>query len=299
MAWTGSAQLRRDPDDTLRLKIERPHLVFASGEEAEVELEFNLLTEEPQVLATRLEVELRHTRAAEGLSEHERLDVPTNAANPVRRRVRIRMPDEEGAYELVVRAVPAGSEPLVRRLEFVVVNPSPATAAPVREPVKLLLQEIDPTPLNLSPRWYSTRRLFGRTSRIGQFLWTSIRHPFGSSDRAAELPANFYRLNVQHPDRPHLLSVEFEDDGATLVAASIHAGIRGVGVADLAAAAAGPTGVLAAAGAARPAAAARSGRASRAPHGAARPPRRGHARQRLAGARRFTSHGTGRSHGSG
>jgi hypothetical protein len=221
IAWDGSARLRRDPADILQVKLNRPHLIFAPGEPVRMDLEFNLLASESRVVDTQLHLVLRSTRDGKRLfALQDKLQVQTNAADSSRQTVNIRTPATEGAFDLVVRAEPDGMQPVERVVQFVVLDPN-AASPPPSELVTRVVEEIDPAQPNSGERWYSTRRLKAHTTRLGQFLWTSVRHPFTPRDRAKESPILTCRLNAENPGLAHLLSIEYEDAGDLLLAASI------------------------------------------------------------------------------
>jgi hypothetical protein len=87
MSWDGWARLRRDPADILQVSVNRPHLVVAPGEQADLDCRLNLLAAEPSVAATQLLVELRSARGQGTVFGPVRMDVqvPINAAEPLRR----------------------------------------------------------------------------------------------------------------------------------------------------------------------------------------------------------------------
>jgi hypothetical protein len=222
MAWDGSARLRRDPADILQVKLNRPHLIFAPGEPMKLDLAFNLFSAEPRVVDTQLHLALRSTQDGKRLVPlMEKLKVQTNAAELARQTVNIRTPASEGAYDLVVRVEPDGMHPVERVVQFVVLDPNAAPPASSSELVTRIVEEIDPSQANSGERWYSTQRLKAHTTRLGQFLWTSVRHPFTARERARESPLLTCRLNAENPGRAHLLSIEYEDSGDMLLAASI------------------------------------------------------------------------------
>lgn len=222
MEWEGSARLRRDPADILQIKLNRSHLIFTPGEPVDLELAFNLLTAQPRVVPAQLQVALRSTREGNWLfSARDKLQVQTNAHEPDRRTVKIRTPVNEGAFDLVVRVEPDGMQPVERVVQFVVLDPNVRMPPTSSELVTRLVEEIDPAQPTSGGRWYSTRRLKAHTTRLGQFLWSSVRHPFTAPERPKESPLLTCRLNAENPGQAHLLSIDYEDSGDLLLAASI------------------------------------------------------------------------------
>lgn len=214
-------RLRRDSGDMLAVRVGKTPLIYAPGESVDFEVEFRMLDATPATLKTHFQVALRTVRGGDWLFSREvDLRLPTNTDSPIRRNVTVRMPSGEGVYDLVLRAEPEGRPPESRIVQFVVLNPSAGSAAPT-ELDSRTVQEIDPSQPTASGPWYSTRRLRARTSRLGQLLWTSMRHPFGAQEHAKDSPIVSYRLNVEKPGMPHLVSIDYEDPGNLLLAASI------------------------------------------------------------------------------
>ncbi len=217
-----SMRIRRSAADVLRVKLNRPHLIFAPGETAELDIEFNLITAEPRTVSTQLEVSLQAARdGARLIKEENHLQLPTCAAEPLHRTVRLRLPTVEGVFDLVVRAEPEGLQPVKRVVQFVVFNNQAPPSARSAELVTRLVTEIDPAHPNAAGPWYSTSRLKARTTRLGQLLWSGVRHPFAQADRNKESPLLLCRLNVQNPGRPHLVCIDYTDPGNMLLAASV------------------------------------------------------------------------------
>ncbi len=221
LSWDGWVRLRRDTADILGIKIDRPHLVFAPAEEAKLEVEFNLLGAESGTTAAQVTLELRPVRSSTSLfSRLAELQLPTNAA-PLRRELQIRTPNTEGAYDLVLRVEPEGGKPVERIIQFVVVDSNVPADRPA-ELVTELLDEIDPSQPATAGARTTSRRLMARTSRLGQFLWRSVRRPFNTHEPAPESPVLSSRLKIQHPGRPHQLSIDYDSKSTSLLAASVH-----------------------------------------------------------------------------
>jgi hypothetical protein len=222
MAWEGSARLRRDPADILQVKLNRSHLIFAPGEPVKIDLAFNLLAVEPRVVDTQLHLELRSTCDRKRLfTLQDKLHVHTNAVDLTRQMVTIRTPVNEGAYDLVIRAEPDGGQPVERVVQFVVFDSTARPTPSSSELVTRLVHEIDPSWPAPDGPWYSTRRIKAQTTRLGHFLWSSVRHPFTARERAKESPVLMCRMNVENPGLAHLLNIEYEDSGEILLAASV------------------------------------------------------------------------------
>jgi hypothetical protein len=148
------------------------------------------------------------------IAEHE-LIVMTNAAQPLYHRQPIAAPRQEGAYDVVVRAVPVGQAPIERVVQFVVFDPD--VIAPVRPLDRSEPVELDAAQPLTGERWYSPQRLLPRTTR----LWHSMRHRFGAAEHVAEPATNVWRLNVRNTGRPHLVRIEYEHREPLLLAATI------------------------------------------------------------------------------
>lgn len=214
--------LYRAASDILPVRAGRTPLIFAPGETVVFEVEMRLLACESRTVQSRFQVALRSASDGTWLFTREAdLPVPVNAAAPPRRDVTVRMPAAEGVYDLVIRLEPAGQQALERVVQFVVLNPGTAPASGPSEFEPKLVQEIDPAQATSAGPWYSTRRLKARTTRLGQFLWTSVRHPFSASELAKEPPVLAFRLNVENPGRAHVISIDYEDCGNLLLASAI------------------------------------------------------------------------------
>src|SRR5262249_12595357 len=134
--------------------------------------------------------------------------------------VQVRMPASEGAYDLLLRAEPAGMRAIERVVQFVVVAPDAPARNEAAESSRVI-QGIDPARPDPSSSAHPTRPLLGRTTRLGQLLWRSMRPPFTAADRPSDAPVHLCRLNIQTPGVPHIASIDYEDNGSMRIAACV------------------------------------------------------------------------------
>jgi hypothetical protein len=215
----GTVRLARDPNDVLRIQFDRPHLVYAPGEQAKFDLGLRLYSVDRRVIATRVRAGLRRSREIGcTFTEEGKLQVNTHSSTPSPFHLEVTLPAQEGAYDLVLRAEPAGLEPIERAIPFAVLHEKKPTEKPPADLVTTWLEEIDLSQGPAERPWYSRRALFDRTRGFGQLFWGGNRE-HGDATPAGVLGA--YPLHVVHPDRPHLLTVTFRPDAQLTCALAI------------------------------------------------------------------------------
>ena len=229
----------RAPGDHLRVRIAQDHLVFSPGET----LHFVI---EPRGLpsaggAARIKVELLGGGKQLWSSQH---DTSADREEPIP--IEVKLPDDEGVYDIAVTAVgnpnwsQAVRQPLSwkrtiaeRRVQLVVIDSRRPEIRGEQNFTQLV--EIDPA----NPRWFEilndklnrlpqlplTKNPLPRRWRgpLGNDCMTPRRHSLGE---LAELRPNAdspdvsweaYWLPISHPGRPHIVEVEYPSDvGQTL-----------------------------------------------------------------------------------
>lgn len=232
--------IHRAPGDSLRVRFERDHLVFAPQERFRFEVEPYLLPLSPgsKVL---VRLALRSARGGEELwaTEHR-----IQAGDGTSVAGEILLPAAEGVYDLVLTATPdegwasavrrplAWRKPVAERIvQLVVISPE-RPALPVAAPSEWTeLFSIDPA----NPRWWERlARLphLARVSRpgkqaLGNGTMQVWHHPLGDVARLApshqspDLSWQFYTLPIAEPGRPHLLEVAYPSDIAQTLGVSI------------------------------------------------------------------------------
>ncbi len=217
---------RRAPGDSLRLRYDREHLVFAPGEAWHLELEPNLLNAAAGA-KLRVKAQLLAARTAKFISAKEydlKLAAADAPALPLG--IDLDIPNEEGAYDLVLTVVEDGlrqklgwNRPLAeRRAQLIVIANKSAPSSPT--PGWTTLLEIDPS----NPSWtewlkqYHVPTIPGlRQGSFGNGTAKPVQHPLGPMVQLAGLPAagnsdlpwEAYQLPIAKPGTPHILEVEY------------------------------------------------------------------------------------------
>ncbi len=192
--------VRRAPGDTIRLGLQREHLIFAPGESFLLEPKVYLLGV-PAGTNLRAHVQLTAQGQKEVLWEDEIRDRADDDGSLVWPPITVPLPPDEGVYELTFsvtqrRRAPAfGAEKqlALRRVQLVIVNdqnPSLRTvASPSDDEERELLVELDPTQANWwqrltrLPQWTllpgfrsegPLSNLKYEKVRLGQQIWTRL-----------------------------------------------------------------------------------------------------------------------------
>lgn len=227
--------IRRAPGDKLRVLLKHDALVFSPGEVLRFAVEPHLLAGNSQG-RMRISIALVAARNSQELREPDEVVMTLGEKGPIEREVRV--PQHEGAYELVLTAqhaplfrlpqpgrVPIGwSKPLAqRRIQFLVLSPE-AAAVPLEATASRSapLLEIDPT----ISRWWER---LGKLPQWRRASWTwkgplgnghaSVRqHALGPvvhlapSQQKGEVPWEAYTLPIEVPGRPHILEIDYPSD---------------------------------------------------------------------------------------
>ncbi|MEN6458437.1 MAG: hypothetical protein ABFC63_05860 [Thermoguttaceae bacterium] len=242
----------RAPSDSLRVRFDRDHLIFTPGEPWKFEVEPHGLSL-PKGTQARLKVQLLSPNGEELWSRQH--DVPADPAATVP--FEVTMPQDEGAWDVVVSAIGSGNwsqtvrKPLnwkwtiaQRRVQVLVLRPQrPSTST--SEPGLNLVVEIDPA----NPRWYEklsklSQLQLGRTKlprwltrdgratlawkgEIGNDCLVQRRHTLGElvelkpNTESPDVSWEAYWLPINQPGRPHVLEVDYPSDTPQTLGLSI------------------------------------------------------------------------------
>ncbi len=221
--------VERAPDDMLRVTLADRPLVFSPGEVFQFEvLPHRLPIGDGKKL--RLQFQLTAARGGSPLWNGEREMV---AGQEIPIPVDVPVPEEEGAYEVSVsvwqqRWLPlprlpqpvAKRQPIAqRRIQFVVLSPSPVQRGDAGEISWRLIDQIDPT----SAKWWERLATLPQPPHLPK-LWSgplgngrshTRDYPLGKTvelapaDEQSEIAWEAYTLAVENPGRPHLLEIEY------------------------------------------------------------------------------------------
>lgn len=220
--------VRRAPGDELQVKIDRSSLVFSPGESLDFEVQPNLLPVEPGA-AFEVSLQLFSARTTQRhWAQQYALSLDKQATLPVS----VPLPETEGAYDIVISAVPAarrrwasamqfGNKPaaIERTIQVLVVDPE--RSSPSAQDGRLaVVAEIDPE----HPRWW-TRLKLPQWSRLrawkgplGNDRAQIVAHPLGNVTQLApngnsgEISWEAFILPIERAGEPHVLEVEYPSD---------------------------------------------------------------------------------------
>jgi hypothetical protein len=219
---------QRSPGDTLRVKIDRDHLVFEPGEKLELEVTAN-----PVDVAAGASYLLAASLLA-GRSDkqlwNEDLELKSDtAATPVS--VSIPLPMEEGVYDVRLALFP-------KRLTTTLVRGKPLFSRKVQVVVVAPVKRIDPQPVAwqsvleidpANPKWWERMARLPSSLRLPNLP----PQPVGSGavktqtrlERTwVELPPSgwqAYPLTIESPGQPHILEIEYPSDLEQTLAISV------------------------------------------------------------------------------
>ncbi len=214
-------EVSRAPGDTLRLVLDREHLVYDTGDTLRVDVVPVLSGLEPGA-RVRLHVELlrqNNTRPVATADFDRTLGEPGQPAEPVP--VEMDLPHEEGVYELAIsaqgRRLGLRHQLAERRLQLVVLAPT-ALARPSQDTTFTRQLEVDPAHPNLLQRVAHLAVLPGRrrgplgvgdtrawSHALGQL--TQLTAPEGDDTRWEAYP-----LPIAEPGLPHVLEIDLPSD---------------------------------------------------------------------------------------
>ncbi len=232
--------IHRAPGDSLRVRFERDHLVFAPQERFRFQVDPYLLPLSP---GSKVQVRLA-LRRARGGAELWATEHHIQAAQGASVAGEIVLPAVEGVYDLVLTATPdegwanavrrplAWRKPVAERIvQLVVIAPERSAPAAGGQAEWTELFSIDPA----NPRWWERLgRLphLARASRpgkpsLGNGTMDIWHHALGEvarlapSSQSPDLSWQSYALPIDQPGRPHLLEVAYPSDVAQTLGISI------------------------------------------------------------------------------
>jgi hypothetical protein len=232
--------VRRAPGDRLRVQLPYTSLVFGPGEVLQMQVEPHRLGI-PANAAVRLSASLHPARQTKVLwSDAADLVVPPDDDAWAATALTIRLPDEEGVYDVVFEL---GRRDLTsrlrlqgaverRKMQVVVLSTQPPPRKSDAEMPSQVVVEFDPA----SPGWWD--RMLNMTS-VSSLVPSLRRGPLGNvrtttrvlgGTTYVELPATVggedpgwqgYPLPVARPGVPHVLEVEYPTDVAQTLGVSL------------------------------------------------------------------------------
>jgi hypothetical protein len=225
---------RRVPGDRFKLEFKRDSFVFAPGETFEFEVQPNLLVAAPGT-KLRLQSRLVAAHSTRALwpderafwSEERELIVPEPPAEMPVTPLSLRLPDQEGVYDLILVATRRGLQDRLglrnsvdeRKIQLVVCSPTPPAADAQNSPPLEMLIEIDPA----NPAWWerlgTLPRVPGlRKGPLGNGDLAPWQHSLGTlvqlgpGGREPDISWEAYPLPVSRPGQPHILEIEYPSD---------------------------------------------------------------------------------------
>ncbi|MSR60095.1 MAG: hypothetical protein EXS05_21055 [Planctomycetaceae bacterium] len=202
--------VRRAPGDVLPLRIARPHLIFDPGETFHFDVGLNLL--EPNRSANKpVRADLRWKMYAYGGTRSvaegsTTLAAIINSATPVEGSCDVPLPASEGVYKLRLTAGGHGFDDVERVVQLVVLDPQSAKVPGAAE--EKLVDGFDTAKGGALRRVSSSSRHARGEGSLARW-WKRRPHDDARDPEPETGPPNWkaYRLHVDHPGRPHRLSV--------------------------------------------------------------------------------------------
>ncbi|MGE5192912.1 MAG: hypothetical protein ACM3U2_10445, partial [Deltaproteobacteria bacterium] len=205
--------VRRVPGDALAVSFERPHLVFAPEESLRTAVALNLLdarsaSDKPAraVLKWKLLPAGGTRPISEGSTTVAALVNPTTAVEVP---LELRLPREEGVYNLRLAASGLGFADVERVVQLVVIDSARGGEKARGAGEEKLVDSFEPSPVNLFrkvPAGSLRPRHDHERSRSRKFK-RSRNEPEDESGGQAETSVVAYRLHVSHPGHPHRLEL--------------------------------------------------------------------------------------------
>jgi hypothetical protein len=204
--------VRRAPGDALGVSFDRPSLVFDPGESLRIGMTLNLLdaregSDRPArvLLKWKLLAAGANRPINEGSTTVAGLVNPTT---PVDVPLELRLPREEGVYNLRLAASGLGFTDVERLVQLVVVDPARSGESPNGAREKLV-DSFEPSPANLF-RKVSVASLRPKSDRgRSRFPATRSTSNAAADERGGPVETSTvaYKLRASHPGRPHRLEV--------------------------------------------------------------------------------------------
>ena len=224
--------VRRSPGDTLRLRLNRDHLVFAPGEVLVLDVVPHLL-DVPGGSQVHLVLSLSAAGRREPIwDQTQTLRSDDEGMLPPQERVSVKLPPAEGVYDLEAvlttrrRATPFVAEKVVvrRRLQLVVISDRPAPVAAATAP--RLMVELDPSQSNW---WQRLTRLpqwsllpgFRTEGPLGNVKAEIVKQDGRDWTRLPVGGWQAYPLPIDEVGVPHELELDFPGNVPQTLAISI------------------------------------------------------------------------------
>ncbi len=211
----GQLSLRRAPGDALRVAIDRPHLIYGSGETFKATLIPDLSTGPGLAETAAVDWEIRASRSGNVLQKGTiRLQQGARPTNPARIPIELPLPQEEGSYDLRFHFGENSSSAEESTVQILVLAD--------RAPEETNRISHDTLVDQFRPGDRKTSREIGRGIRTRKGADNHPRRGKPASpiceapDSAGSLPTVHwvaYRLELQHPQRLHRLVIDAATNG--------------------------------------------------------------------------------------
>ncbi len=225
--------IRRAPGDVLRVATDRDPLIFTPGEVWKVTVEPHLL---PTTAGATVYIKTRLVGARGGTevwSQEHTIKIPAADAPTPTVPLEIKLPDQEGVFDLVVEASERGPlrwpKPLAERRVQLLVLADHAAPAPIESAAVGWTQVMEIDPAN--PHWYerfkSLPKIPGILPNGSGGLWSgppgngppqTIQHPLGRlvqlmpATAGADPSWQAYPLSVSKVGMPHVVEIDYPAD---------------------------------------------------------------------------------------
>jgi len=211
----GAETRAADQVSTLSVSFDRPHLVFDPDETFRVSVGLNLIEtydtpEKPgkAMLKWKLQSAEKNKTVAEGsMSVVATMNSPSPALVPID----LRMPHEEGVYNLRLSLSGHGFDDVDRVVQLIVIDPMPVKLTAAADRSERLVDSFEPE--SAGPfRKVSLNSLRHRHDHtLPRFL--TLKRSRDGFDREVNEPSDVhhvaYKLHVAHPGNPHRLEIKF------------------------------------------------------------------------------------------
>ncbi|MHC4181296.1 MAG: family 10 glycosylhydrolase, partial [Planctomycetota bacterium] len=225
--------MRRTPGDILRVSFPRDSLVFSPGEVFKFTVQPHLL---PLPRGSKVKIKTRLVSAGDQ-QEFRKAEHDAWAGQPVAIPRDVRLPQQEGVYELIITAThkpnlqEAIRKPLnwnkpeiERKVQFLVLSPDrPIPSTEAGGVPKQVGKDIDPA----NPGWQQRLAKLPQSLKLPRLLKGSLgngnmkiwRHPrlgevarLNPNRESPDVSWEAYTLPISQPGRPHVLEVEYPSD---------------------------------------------------------------------------------------
>jgi len=210
----------RAPGDRLRVDFEREHLVFAPGEEFQLEARPHLIG--ASTAGLRLSAQVSGSGGARVWAKEYAIGEDGSAVG-----IALPVPKTEGVYDLTLAVAPASrlkqklglQRPVVeRKVQFVVISPEATPQAGEAPTAKVV--EINPMNSRWWERFANLQLIPGyRQGPLGSGDAATWNHPalgslvqLGPRGTPPEISWEAYPLPIAHPGQAHVLEVEYPSD---------------------------------------------------------------------------------------